>query len=108
VRLLGDLRAREAVDALVTRLHLTGDCGVVFSISYRPVARAVQKIGEPAIPRLIEALSERRSTIFVLAASTLAEIGQPAVARLRETLRGGEAPRGRARRWHSDGLEVVR
>jgi HEAT repeat protein len=91
VRVLGELRAIEAIDTLVRNLDQTGEFGVVSSIHYRPVCSAIRDIGEPAVPRLIDALAERESGISVLAASTLAEIGQPAIARLGEALHNGDA-----------------
>src|SRR5262245_20611263 len=56
VNLLDDLRVTEAIDALVKNISDTGEIHIVLSIHYRPVITALSKIGEPAIPRLIEAL----------------------------------------------------
>jgi HEAT repeat protein len=91
VRLLGELRATEAIDALVSRLDQTGEFGIISSIHYRPVSTALTNIGEPAVPRLIETLSDRESEIRLYAASTLASIGQPAVAKLKNALRNHDA-----------------
>lgn len=91
VNVLGEIRATEAIDILVRNLDQTGEFGTISSIHYRPVTSALRKIGEPAVPRLIEALSERKPSVRVQAASTLAAIGQPAVAKLREALRNGGA-----------------
>ena len=91
VDLLGDLGAIEAVDVLVSNLDETGQNGIVISIHYHPVARAIAKIGAPAIPRLIEALSDDKPGIRSEAASTLARIGSPAISKLEEALLQGNA-----------------
>jgi HEAT repeat protein len=90
VRVLGEIRATEAIDILVRNIDETGEFGIISSIHYRPVASALGKIGEPAVPRLIEALSERNTNTRVEVASTLARIGEPALARLGEALRDGD------------------
>jgi len=91
VRLLGEIRATEAIDTLVSKLDQTGEFGIISSIHYRPVSSALTKIGEPAVPRLIEALSGTEPEIRLYAASTLAAIGQPAVTKLKKALRDGDA-----------------
>jgi hypothetical protein len=75
VRLLGELRATEAIDALVENLDQSGQNAVTLSINFRPVRGAVIKIGEPAIPRLISALSNPKPSIRYEAAWALNEIG---------------------------------
>lgn len=89
VNLLGDLRATEAIDILVKNMGETG-ANFYFS-SYNPVGTAIIKIGEPAVPRLIEALSDERPWIRLEAASALTGIGQPAIARLKEAIHNGNA-----------------
>lgn len=91
VNLLGDLRATEAIEVLVRNLDETGQNGVVISLHYRPVARALAAIGAPAIPRLIEALSDEKPDLRSEAASTLARIGSPAINKLKEALHQGSA-----------------
>ena len=91
VDLLGDLGAVEAIDALVRNLDETGENGIVTSLHHRPVASAIGKIGAPAIPRLIEALSDEKPEIASEAASTLARIGSPAINKLDEALRQGNS-----------------
>ena len=99
VVVLGELKAIEGIDALVRNLGETGETGFVSSRSYRPVSRAIAKIGEAATPQLIEALSNTDRHIRRVAASTLARIGSsPTVDKLKEALyspnagtRGGAA-----------------
>lgn len=91
VNLLGDLRATKAINILVKNLYETGEVGFMSSVHYRPVARALEAIGEPAVPRLIEALSEENSEIGLETASTLAGIGKPALTKLIKALESSNA-----------------
>jgi HEAT repeat protein len=98
VNLLAELRAIEAINVLVENLDKTGEINVISTIHYRPVSTALEAIGEPAVPRLIEALSDNNPKIQLHAASTLAGIGKPAFIKLIEALhssnintRGGAA-----------------
>jgi len=68
VDLLGALRATEAMDVLVENLNRTGQNGIILSIHIRPVYSALVKIGEPAVPKLIEALSHPKPSIRTEAA----------------------------------------
>lgn len=91
VYVLGELRATEAIDILVKNLDQTGQNGVIMSLHFHPVATALAKTGEPAIPRLIEALADENIDIRRQAASTLATIGgTPFTYRDRSHNRGGE------------------
>ena len=91
VYVLGELRAVEGIDILVKNLNKTGENGLVSSIHYRPVASAIAKIGEPPVPRLIEALSDEQLGIRHEAAITLSRIGRQAVPKLEEALHYGSA-----------------
>lgn len=53
VRVLGELRATEAVEKLANNLDQTGEHAALISQHYQPVVRAIAIIGEPAVPRLI-------------------------------------------------------
>lgn len=89
VSLLGELKATEAIRDLVRNLNRTGEA-VLTRPRIRPVEKALIRIGEPAIPILVEALSQpdlRRE-----ATSTLGEIGQPALNRLLDALSHGSPP----------------
>jgi len=86
VGVLGELRATEAVDILAENLDQTGQNGILISLHFRPVAFAMARIGEPAIPRLIKALSDQKPGIRDQAAAVLSMIGQPAIDKLIEGL----------------------
>jgi HEAT repeat protein len=74
VDLLGRLKAYEAIDVLVRHLdHNDGTIGL--SVSHTPTVRALIKIGEPAIPRLAEALFHESALVRECAARTLGGIG---------------------------------
>ena len=75
VRLLGALKATEAIDSLIENLDETGQTAIVVSISFRPVTSALINIGNPALPKLIEALSHQKPSIRREAASAIAGIG---------------------------------
>lgn len=85
VKLLGELRATESIDTLVKNIGQTGD-HMSSSMHYGPVEIALSDIGEPAIPRLLEALSDDEPMIRQRAISTLARIGTPALPKLEEAL----------------------
>jgi HEAT repeat protein len=91
VYVLGELRAIEGIEQLVKSLDHTGENGIISSIHYRPVTSAIAKIGEPAIPRLIEALSDEKEGTRHHAASALARIGRQTIVKLREALHYGSA-----------------
>ena len=80
--LLGNLRATEAIEALVRHLDYTdGVAGL--SSSHMPAVRALARIGKSAVPALTVALSDPRSSIRERAAQTLGGIGgQEALAAL--------------------------
>ena len=63
VDVLGRLIATEAVDALVENLDRTGQNGIIMSIHIRPVYSALVRIGEPAVSKLISALSHPKPSI---------------------------------------------
>ena len=75
VRLLGKLKAIDAIDILIENLDETGQNGVILSIHFRPVVSAVIDIGQPAVPKLIEALSHHKPSIRGEAVSALSRIG---------------------------------
>ena len=89
VRVLGELKATEAINVLVQNLNETGESAL--SRGYRPVVGALRKIGKPAVPRLIEALSSDQATIRSEATSALALLGQPAFDEIEEALLNGSA-----------------
>lgn len=71
VDVLGDLKATEAVEVLVNNLDHTGQNGLIMSIHIHPVYSALVKIGEPAVPKLVEALAHpnpfiRTEAVWVL------------------------------------------
>ena len=84
---LGDLKATEAINVMVRNLDETGS--LMVTLGYRPVLGAVVKIGEPAVPRLIEALDDERPWVRLEATSALTCIGQPAFGKLEEAMRNG-------------------
>ena len=86
---LGNLKATEAIDVLVRNLDVTGT--FLATAGTHPVEDALFKIGEPAVPRLIEALSDERPWVRLDATSTLASIGQPAFVKLQEAMHNGSA-----------------
>ncbi len=86
VDLLGDLRATESIDVLITNLDHTGENGITSSINIAPVGRALEKIGAPAVPGLIRALDSDQEEISLQAAQTLASIGKPALSALIDSL----------------------
>ncbi|MEW6731867.1 MAG: HEAT repeat domain-containing protein [Acidobacteriota bacterium] len=73
--LLGDLKAEEAIDALVAHLdYNNGTQG--FSLGHYPAAWALAEIGEAAIPKLREAiLTNGNANIRQNAARALGKIG---------------------------------
>jgi HEAT repeat protein len=76
VELLGNIRAKEAVDVLVN--HLTCSGGTVgYSIGGRPAVVAIVRIGESAVPKLADAMSDRRAAVRESAAQALGIIGGP-------------------------------
>lgn len=77
--LLGDLKAEEAINALVRHLDYTnGVAGL--SLSHFPAAKALTKIGRPAVPALSVALADPRPSMRENAARALGEIGGPEAA----------------------------
>jgi len=75
VDVLGRLRATEAIDALVKNIDQT-DLGLMMVYTYfGPSVVALTRIGEPAVPALIEALFGKRASVRRAAAYTLGLIG---------------------------------
>jgi HEAT repeat protein len=60
------------------------------------VTEALARVGEPAVPHLLQALRHNRKEVRDGAQEALARIGLPAVAALLEALRDGESPVRRA------------
>jgi hypothetical protein len=75
VKVLGTLKAVEAIDSLIDNLDQSGQNGIVFSAGFAPVVGALANIGPPAVPKLNAALSQARPAIRAEAASALGEIG---------------------------------
>jgi HEAT repeat protein len=96
VDLLGDLRATAAIDTLITNLDHTGENGVMSSINIAPVGRALEKIGEVAVPGLIQALDSDQEEISLQAGHTLANIGRPAVSALALSFDGTHSKKAKA------------
>src|SRR5262249_36011729 len=71
VNILGKLKATEAINVLAENLDRTGQNGIIVSEGYAPVYSAMVRIGEPAVPRLIQALSDPKPSIRTEAAWTL-------------------------------------
>ena len=76
VKVLGKLRATEALDVLVDHLDRTGQNGFLMSIHIRPVYSALVNMGEPAVPKLIEALSHPKRDVRMEAAWVLFSINK--------------------------------
>jgi len=76
VDVLGKLRATEAIDVLVENLDRTGQNGIVLSIHIKPVYSALVRIGDPAVPKLIYALSHAKPAIRKEAAWVLFSINR--------------------------------
>ena len=74
VKVLGKLRATEALDVLVDHLDRTGQNGFLMSIHIRPVYSALVNMGEPAVPKLIEALAHPKRDVRMVAAWVLFSI----------------------------------
>jgi hypothetical protein len=98
VNVLGELKAPEAIDVLVRNLDQTGQNGICMSLGYHPVARALARIGEPAIPRLMAVWSSSDDeTICHQAEVAIVNIGEPAIPNMQEALYRGDArTRGKA------------
>jgi PBS lyase HEAT-like repeat len=98
VDVLGELKATEAIDLLIKNLDQTGQNDVCISLSYHPVARALARIGEPAIPQLMEVwANSSNDEIRHQAEVALVNIGEPAKAKMQEALYQGDVrARGRA------------
>lgn len=80
VALLGELNATEAIDDLVRNINWTGhDTG---PIAHPPVRTALVRIGKPAVPRLLSALSDPNGSVRREASEALGEIGEPSVGGL--------------------------
>jgi|SRR5215813_3284519 len=94
VKLLGELKAVEAIDDLVNLLDRTGEDSPV---RRPPVRTALARIGKPAIPQLIAALINSNEVIRREASEALGEIGDPALDDLVNVLsRGGPSTRSGA------------
>ncbi|HEU4386391.1 MAG TPA: ankyrin repeat domain-containing protein [Blastocatellia bacterium] len=74
VNVLGELRATEAIDVLVENLDRTGQNGIILSIHIKPVSSALENIGAPALPKLIQALSQAKPSIRIETAWVLFSI----------------------------------
>lgn len=72
--ILGALRATEALDVLIKYLDFS-DGVMRFAVSRRPAVHALIQIGEPAVPKLIEALLNGEREIRRNAAEALGFIG---------------------------------
>jgi HEAT repeat protein len=99
VDLLGTLRATEAVEVLINSLGHTGENGIMSSVHFQPVARALGRLGSVAVPGLIQALAREEEEIRFQAEQTLASIGKPAIPNLLDALYANQATtkRGAAR-----------
>ena len=99
--LLGELKATEAIDDLIRNITWTSYHG--WPRIY-PVRAALIKIGEPAIPRLLVALSDSNEMRRWEASEALGEIGGPCVDGLLDVLaRAGP----HARSWAAHALALV-
>ena len=80
--LLGDLKATEALDLLISHLHLHNGYHSASQV-FQPAIRGVTKIGSAAIPKLSVALQENpNSRLRLAAAYCLASIGGPSAMRI--------------------------
>ena len=94
VALLGELNATEAIDDLVRNINWTSYSFLPHPPS--PVRTALVRIGKPAVPRLLTALSEPSQFFPFEASETLVEIGVPSVDGLIGVLGRGEPSARRA------------
>lgn len=72
--LLGELKATEALDALIACINCNDGIGGLSSYRF-PALRAIIMIGPEAVPKLTEALGDVRPTTRSYAALALGEIG---------------------------------
>lgn len=96
--LLGELNATEAIDALISKISWTS-----YDLSPHPrppVRTALVRIGKPAVPRLLLALSDQNWSVRWESSEALKEIGEPSVEGLLGVLAHAE-PLGRAAAAHA-------
>jgi len=74
VKVLGQLKAVEAVDLLINNLDHTGQNGIIMSIHIDPPRRALMAIGERAVPKLVDAMSHPNHDIRNRAAWVLCDV----------------------------------
>lgn len=72
--ILGTLKANEAMDSLIENLDFN-DGKTSFGIGHYPATQALVKFGDPAIPKLEEALQQKPPGIRVMAVKALHAIG---------------------------------
>ena len=75
VGVLKELKAIEAIDVFIENLDQPDPFDNGISLHYRPVVRAIVEIGQPAVPKLIAALSHPKPTIRREAIAALDQIG---------------------------------
>ena len=81
----GELRAEKAIDIMVRHLNFR-DKVITLSLHYAVVYQVV-KIGQPAVPRLVQALYDEKPSVRGLAAVALGEIrGKEAEEALKDAL----------------------
>lgn len=102
VALLGELNAIEAIDDLVRNINHTSY--EMESRPLTPVKTALVRIGAPAVPHLLSALSDLNESIRRNASEALAEIGEPSVIGLLDRLANADPP---ARAGAADALARI-
>jgi len=75
IDVLGRLRATEAIDVLTKNIDETDQRLTVVYVFHGPAVVALAQIGEPAVPRLVKALSRKKAAVRREAAYTLGLIG---------------------------------
>ena len=75
VDVLGRLRAIEAIDVLIKNIDETDQRLTMVYVFHGPAVAALARIGEPAVPKLVEALFNKKASVRREAAYTLGLIG---------------------------------
>ena len=84
IKVLGRLRATEAIDVLTKNIDETDQSLTIVYVFHGPAVVALAEIGEPAVTRLVKALSRKKATVRREAAYTLGLIGGSAAERALE------------------------
>ncbi len=75
IDVLGRLKATEAIDVLTKNINETDPGLTMVYVFHGPAVVALAQIGEPAVPRLVKALSRKKAAVRRESAYTLGLIG---------------------------------